>query len=335
MENNRLQLPSFITKLFQKKWLRVFIVIMGLAVVISAILQALTPTPPPAETVVTTEKTYKAQITFDKNLTMSMPSKLAVYQALQPETIETTIQKLAKQLPLTPVPGTSNAWQDANQEYQLTTSGNATLIAYKKDILLSILDDTLPKTATVTHEEIAKKIRSFIDEHQLFQNYTLSEPEPQSVNPESTEPAKDEASTNAYKITLNTLVDNIPFISSDKVQSPAIIRVDKNASILEISFYPVPSSFEQVQIVNSLGLGGVEDRMLAGLITYIHAGNFDAIEPNAENLSNVEFSSATLEYRQNEQNGYILPYIHFYGVGKDKNNSIFNVEAISPAVKVE
>jgi hypothetical protein len=127
----------------------------------------------------------------------------------------------------------------------------------------------------------------------------------------------------------------IPLTLSDLDRDPGEVWVDRKGTILRFDFFRISNTLEKVESYSSLDLQTIERNMKNGEVTYIKASSVIPMNPEATQLDSISFSSATLEYRQNTQNGYILPYVHFSGMGKDKNGDEYAVEAISPAVKVQ
>ena len=320
-------------KFFNNKWLRGFVLVAAVVLIISAILRALTVPAPPVATVITNELNTEVKISFSDSLSLQMPEKLSTYSSTEVIDIEKYRDDLAKSLDLIPYPLLKNVWQDKNQVYQLMTEGDGLYLAYKKDVYFA---DPQPQVKLpLNPTQLQATTKTFIDSHQLFQNYALSGVQPFLLSAEGLITAPSEAEANVFEFEVNTLIDNIPFIVGDKGMPPGRVRVNANGDINRFNFYPVPQQFLKIETYSPLSLDAIKGKVDDGLLTIIN------IETNEDDISargiitEATFHSATLEYRQNTQNGYILPYVRLSGIGKDKENKEYIVEAISPAIKVE
>lgn len=323
----------FIDKILKNKFLVGFVIVMGVLIVISAILRAITPPPPPAATVVTSDLQFTADVIFSPDISIEIPDKVSVYRAGPAPDIEKYAEKIAERLSLAPFQNFKNFWQDDQEIYSLATERNTTVISYKKDLLIQ--NTEIEDSRIVDKNMLSDSLRRFIDSHQIFTNYVLTEPKPFMIAPESYEPVTSDSDADVYQINVQYLIDGIPLYLSNQEQPPGIAWLDKNGDITRMNFYPLPNSFEKTETYNTLPLRSVETNIQNGEVTYILAENHEVIDPSQKQLKTITFSSASLEYRQQETNGYILPYIKFIGTGTNDLGIEYEVEAISPLVKVE
>lgn len=316
---------------FQRKWLFIFIGIMCVLLVVSAVLNAFTTPPPPAETVIPSTQKIGAAITFDQ-MTVQIPTKLNVYTSqLAPVDVKKFAAQLADGLKLSLSQEVEDHWVNKQTDEVVYLEDQNQYIAYSAVYVVNPFA-SLPK---IPVEQAQEKTLSFIKDHNLLINVQVSSKKFVVISTEGFEPTEDEGIANGYQFSINKSIDNIPYFPDRLSDDIATAWTDLSGRIIKMRFAPVVLEEKIVNSHNTLSLENVENNMKAGLVTYIRTQPLIAQKDSSQEMVSVNFDHAFLEYRQNTLNGYILPYLRFTGVGKDTKQAEYYVEAISPAVKVE
>ncbi len=322
-------IKDFLANLFKKKSTRIFLSIVALLLVVSAVLQALTPPPVPIETIVTNTQKYSPKIVFNQ-ISIEIPKKITVYRNLEDKSskADDLVQQFVKNLQLVKK-STLPYWRNEEATILLEKSSNndISIAFYNKDGLI-------PKTGITERKDLAlENIQDLLIKLGMTENTVISDPQYMLMdNHIVAAPNKEAANAMLFKVSV--LLDGFPLISGDTAEPPAEFWTDLEGNIKKASFYPIGKTFEKVETHNTLSLDQIEQQVTFKNVTFINVSSREDFESYTDTLREVTFDKALLEYRKNEQNGYIVPYIRFVGIGFAGSES-FDVEAISPAVKVE
>ena len=318
--------------MFRKYWLRIAVVLVVIVLMISAIIRAITPDLPPVATLVQSNLRFQTGIEFSPNVSVEIPSKLSTYSSDPTPEINNLAENLAQQFQLNPHPKFIGYWVNEDESVILNIEGDGRLIAYK----IPVDPFALPQRKVVlSKEELKQSTIDFINRYQLFSNYTLSDGVPYEITAEHYEPLTLEDDASYFLFSVYGEIDGHPYLLGNQIASPAEIIINVSGNVTKAIFYPLSANLTKVSEYSTLSLDEIINNAQNGELIYINAAANDPFEPQAEDMQSVEFTSATLEYRQNEQNGYILPYVHFYGTGVNEAGEVFDVEAISPAIAVQ
>jgi len=315
---------------------RIFLFLSGFIIVsliISAVLNTLTPDPPPAITVIQSDQRFDAQITVEDS-PLSIPAQLQVYVAANSSlNLDDYAQELSGKMGLERHPVVKNSWVNFDKTTILTLENDNKIISYQQSLSASEIS-TVVLEGDISIDFLKQKVVTFIQDHQLFENYEISGPIFYKITSEFFNPVDDILQADAFAFIVNQKIDGIPVISGSNTTSPATITVDSRGKVLKAFFYPTFKSVEQVENYKSLSKDQIFANAKNNALIYLDTASIDFAEPKAKSLTKISFTTATLEYRLNEKNHYILPYVRFSGTGEDKDGKKFVVEAITPAIEV-
>lgn len=321
--------------LFVRKLNRYHILgIIFLVLIISSILRLLTPQLPPKETLIQKDSplTQKATLSFSSDIHLDLPSKLNTYVTeSRQQSVEQFATNFANKNNYSEITSNKKTWVNSTNSSSITIEEINNNVLFKNFYSPDQIN-LVKKTASI--EEAKNIFVKFINESVGLQAFTITKQTPVFISNEAIEDSADNES-NAYQFEVSQLIDSIPLIVGTRRSPLAKGIVMKDGNIFEVVFYPYTTTFNKVREYSPLSLETMKKNAESGLITYLVSSSNTEDNYEANLLATIDFSIATLEYRQNEENGYILPYVHFTGVGKDHNGITYNVEAITPAIRVE
>lgn len=321
---------------FAKKINRIyFLVFICIIITISGLLRLFTPPVAQKELLVQKDslKQQGTKITF-ASLKLEIPKEMSILQSTtNAQSVKDYTEKLAHTLNYTSVNRSSNVWVNDEGTSSLSVEEINNTVLFKNFFTPFELEEIAP---TVSQEQAKNIFTQFLDTRVLLKDYSITQETPVVVDSESITSAS-EVTANAFQFDASQIVEGVPFVVGTRRSALASGIVLRNGGVMEINFYPEARSFTKVFSQKTLSLDQVQRNAQNGTITYllVSATSVDNNETTTNKLKEVFFDSAVLEYRENEENGYIVPYVHFKGLGKGQNNQEYAVEAISPAVKVE
>lgn len=322
-------IKNFISKILKKKWVRIFLGLIAILLVVSSVLKALTPEPVPIETLVTSDLSYSPKVKFN-DITLDIPSKITVYQNIQDKSVKNNKlkQQFIDELNLT-VHKSDQYWR--NEAGTILMEVNS-----KNETFLSFFDgpDLFPAKGIPENRQAAvTNVQNILGKLGFTQNVHISDPK--YVFLENRIEAVDSAAdANGLEFSVQFFIDNIPYFSNNTSDPPAMVWTDLSGKVLKITFYPIANTFEKIETYNSLSLGQIEHQVELKNFSFIDVRISNSYIEYTPNLDSVVFDKAQLEYRKNEQNGYIVPYVRFFG-RENRGEDIVDVEIVSPAVKVQ
>ena len=260
-----------------------------------------------------------------------MPKELNVYTAQsRPVEIDTLSNQLAKSLNMERHSIVENHWINTQEDSALFLEDRNRYIVYSRLVNSEYVSEQ--KETIDTAEE---KVKTFFQTHQLLENFEITKKIPIVFEDEGFHEALSNEEVDGYQYTITANIEGIPFYPHSVVSALAEAWTDLSGKIVKIRFTPIKMDFEKVEQYKPLSFSSIQNNMKNGEITYIKVHKTIAGETSIDEVEKINFTNAQLEYRQNENNGYVLPYIRFNGIGTDDNNEQYYIEAISPAIQVE
>jgi hypothetical protein len=302
---------------------------------ISAIFRALTPPPVPLTALLGTDKPLEntPQISFS-DFTVAIPAKLGIYTVeTDPLSVERFASQLANKLGYSPFGSTQRQWVSSDKMSSLS------VVEDDQTIVLKNFTDPfeLEEITNTTSQDQAKLIfTQFLDTQVGLHGYEITEENALLVSFEGVDVVS-ELSANAYGFTASQMIDGIPLVVGARLSPLATGIVLRNGKLLDISFYPQTRQVTKVFDKDTLPLSQIKRLASNGLLTFliIVANDTNNLEATTNELKEITFTSGVLEYRENPENGFTIPYIHFTGTGKTRDDKVYNVQAISPAIRVQ
>lgn len=319
-----------IIQLIIQKWKYVLLFTVVVLLIISAIFRALTPKPPTIQTVVSTEQNVQAKIEF-LDFEVNIPTSLSVFESgtQKVDTIDLA-QNLATRLQMQKLDIVDNYWENTSSGEHLFLERNNDILTYSKQTEGSELSNQQTNI-----EKAGQNALAFIEMTQLVEKVSISKTQYTVTTPDGYFPTTDIRSADSYEFTAIQQINNIPLFSQDEIEPAAIVWTDLSGNILRATFTLKKIQYNEVSQFPSLLISNIKKNTQDGLITYIHISKKIPGTVNEEQLKLITFQEGELQYRKNEDNGFILPYVRFIGTGVDEEGNQYNVEAITPAIEVQ
>ena len=318
-------------RLTKKNIFYVFVSLVAILIVVSGILRAITPTPPPSISKIETAKVVSAtDIKIDDDLNMQLPSKLNFYRQTNTYDVVSFAQSLAKKLNFRLLTGLKTTWGNDAEDEVLSIEGN--LVTYQQYLTPQEANNDLV-SLTLDENSATEIMKNFLDKHQILTDYVLTEPKKINI---TTEGFENSEPYDGYKIEAQININDIPYYLGERSLPPARGYLYNDGKIVKMYFYPTSLNLELISTYNSLAFEKIKTNLTSNTdATYIYYEKAEPFEIVPKQLKEITFSKASLEYRENETNSLIIPYVRFSGVGKNQLNEEYLLEAITPAIEVE
>lgn len=325
----KIQLPNLtITK---KRLIILFVSSIVMLLIISTILRVLTPQAPPLQGVVQNEKKFEPVYSF-KNIDISLPERMSVYTIQQRiPTLQEKATVLAQQLTLQPSQDLENYWFNEDKTQSLRFSLDGSKLIYSEFDLLS---SPSAQKRIVNKSKAIQTAQSYLEIFGYKNNFSLSEAQPVFLD-EAILKKTDIGNANYFLFEAKQRIEEYPLVSQTKTDPPFVILIHIDGKFYQARFYPQVSELKKIQSHSILDIEEIKNNIQQHKGIFIKTANLEHFIPDPTDLVQVTLTQAQLEYRINEQNGYVLPYIRFSGTGTDNEENTFSIELITPAIEVE
>ncbi len=329
---------------------KIFLVLLAAALIISAVISALTPilpeaVPTPLNPISSgvADSPAGVRVSF-QNPDPDLPEKLPLYQTVsQVQSSEQLIANLASQMaiPKDPSPYSNNIWTNFATSEQLLLhpqSGKITYLAGETDNP-EFLSET-PETEEGNNsnepfnvDEAIRVAEEFIGQLPSFSGLTVQRSNIAYLADEG----ELETSVGAEVISIPFVfnLSNYPVYFSGERDAYITVQVNKNYQVNKADFYPPPPNTQMVSEKNIISLTEAGELIAAGKATVIAAGSstgiFDVAAADSLRITNTQ-----LEYRLSLESQLIIPYFRFEAEGTGANQSAqtppINLTLILPAI---
>lgn len=307
------------------------ICVLAVALISTAVFSLLSPQPIPESAVITTDKTLSSPIGVSGELPM-IPETLPYLQvSTSVPTSEVIFQKLSQLYDFTT--------QSSDKTIRMSEDGMISVQSKQNDQHIIFLDQrslpiNSPILSTLSLEEIGLRVKGFIDALSLFNSFSFStSPEPVNFAVYNIVPASTD-NIDGYVYKLYPTQSDIPILFNDQLLAPIEITIRADGEIVKAVFPKYTYNLSVVGEKKSLSSGQILKNITDGQIEFLRVDNSTITESAPQSIDNTILIPDRIEYRINESNGVMIPYLKLDGVGRS-GDTVVDIVAITPIVPTQ
>jgi hypothetical protein len=321
----------------QFNWVKILLIGAAITIVVTIILQLITPSSPTPVIVQSTASKKNIDGTFSSFSGLSYTGQLPTSS---PKTLPLVSLRLSDELPnqikafliaehkLTQNPELPDIWM--GEEYLFSRNNNNAEYIFNKRRRSEPIENApaidIVTAQTVAENFIAQKLK--IDNLKLLDNQTAYYKVEGSHFEDISSPLAD-----IIEFNYSWTIQGIPVYLPNRFQSSVMLSLDKNNEIVKVSFPLTLPAFEPATInVPVISIPAAMQQLNSGNgsvlnADLVNATSFDVAEVVSGNLNRV-----SLEYRVDPDLNLAVPYYRFEGLIKNKQGSTYQAQLITPAV---
>ncbi|MDQ3008667.1 MAG: hypothetical protein M3Q81_03650 [bacterium] len=314
-----------------KRWFQIGVVVVAIALVVAAILRALTPVTPEipqtplAVTNLDNTRTSFNNVTF-VGTPLTPPARMSVARVLpNQQSVEEVTNRLITSFNLQPVAGAPNTW--TSDEYFLSFVPEVGQYEFGRQTL-----DISGISPIITKPQGMAVAQNFIAA--TFPNIQLGPIDAgveylgAQIHPESV-PAEE---AHFISVPFSFSVDGYPVYYLNSTIFPFIVVADTNG-VQKVRYQPLMSNLETAWQAETLSLAEAMANINANQAAIIFADQEEVLQTNIRSITSGQLESVVLEYRVDANAGLAYPYYRFTGTLLNADGVAIDVVVITPAVK--
>lgn len=324
----------------REHWLRYFLILLGLMLVVSAVLMVITPEGPertPVEIegidsgITKPPQGVNVRIDVSEN-ELDFPKLLPIYSGVPAyKSAENYASSVANSLNL----------NRGNNAYQANTWSNdregQTLVFYEHDDKMMFIQSQPEEIDGVSRPPInpqnpAVAANAFFSKLTDYPKLQPRLSDAVYLSGEETLPTSEGAE--AAIVPFDFVIDGYSTHYAASRSTQATITFGPGETIIKVEFYPPPPSPQKVADKSLIPLSKVKEKIENGMVEVIEAGNATG-RFDITSLTSLTVDNMSLEYRYSPQTQVYYPYYRMGATGKASGDSTANVylTLITPAVE--
>jgi hypothetical protein len=323
-------------QLLNHKWIKILVALAAAGILISAILQLLTPpesAPTPTSLVESDPQTQRFEkITFI-GPAPAVPSKLEVYKLNSFKQSQSVLDQVVQTFNLELSPHFDYTW--VGEEYGLSFIPEENRYTLSRNTGLTSVES---QTGTLTLTEVRNQARSFVEQFVQFPpEIRLSTHREQYYSGiYQLVPVENYAEADVVGLDFTLSINDHPVFFATSAQAPFGVLITPNGTITKFEWQPLSFTVEKLKMAESLSL----EQALSNINQKNQATIIDAYRQTAGGLDlsqikEANMRSAVIEYRSDETSGVLYPFYRLTGSAVDADGQSMVLEIITPAIKIK
>jgi len=312
------------------KWMIYTVIGVVITLIISAILNILTPEEQVASTPLINTNYDQTRSQFS-NLTytgpaIEVPNNFSVTQVRITDYKQEIKPKLIDQLGLKEIKD-YDIW--TNEDWGLTIDEDTNRLSVSSQAFTPSL------SKKITYSEATVVAQEFLQRYLPQYQVTPIPGQAEYFEGQFGDPAKTTThQAKIIKIAFGYTIDNYPIFYKNNIDNFVEIYVDSNKNIRKASFSTNDVSLEKTDTKPSLSPQlALELANQTNKAAIINTGYESPVVLDFSNIISGEFNSVLIEYRVDPEQNLAYPFYHFSGTLVDDQNQPFSGEIITPAIE--
>ncbi len=323
-------------QLFNRKWIKILIALAAAGILISAILQLLTPpesAPTPTSLVKEDPQTQRFEKISFAGTAPAIPPKLEVYELNSFKQPQTILEQVVQTFSLEPSPHFDHVWVGEN--YGLSHIPEENRYTLSRNMGLTSIEG---QTGRLALTEVRNQARSFVEQFVQFPpKIRLSTHREQYYSGTyQLVPVGNYEEADAVGLDFTLSVNDHPVFFTTSAQAPFKVLITPHGTITKFEWQPLLFTVEELKTADSLSL----EQALANINQKSQATIIDAYRQTAGSLDlsqikEANMRGAVIEYRSDEASGVLYPFYRLTGSAVDADGQNMVLEIITPAIKIK
>ncbi|MBU2543343.1 hypothetical protein KJ707_02175 [Patescibacteria group bacterium] len=313
------------------KWIIYTFIGIAIALIVSAVLNVLTPKEKINQTPLTTTN-YDQTTSKFSNLSytgsaIEVPANLDIAQATIINYEKKLRADLIKQFSLKQIQS-FDVW--TSEDWALTIEANS------GRFILSNQETIQVSGGTIALSHATAISQKFLDEYLPQYQVTPLAKQVEYFEGQYGDPAKTTANkAQIIKVAFGYEINNYPVFYKNNVDNFIEVYVDVNEKIRKVSFSTVDISLKNVGAKPALSpQTALQLANQTNQAAIINTGYQTPVKLDLSNIKSGEFSSVSIEYRVDPEQNLVYPFYRFIGSITDTKDQSFPAELITPAIEI-
>lgn len=222
-------------------------------------------------------------------------------------------------------------WVTSDGKTSVVTDPYSGRIGYNNQHYAGDFDAAL--ITTINKEEAIQAAQDFVSKELGLNDYSPNLNALTYLSKSEEYASVDPSRSNLLHVPFSLQAEGLPIFSDIDLNYPVIVGVDSTNTVTSLIVSPnLITGVKQTTEVTTLPLSELPNQILSNNVNLIGAASDFPDGFNIKNITKLEITAITLDYRLNSQTSQIIPYYHLKATATNLDNHPSQLDLITPAV---